>query len=190
MLSLAMRCLGTVAMLTNSWKSNGGDVWMLKDNPSWNTRGAAARATLFFAIWLMVAGWKPADIPVGLFAAAAAAWVSLALLPVQAAPPRYGALLTLLLRIMRGSAAAGFDIARRALKSQLDLRPGLAACPISLPQGTARNVFFAIESLQPGTLPAGVDGNDLIVHGLDISQPIAADLARDEAQFTLAVGHG
>ncbi len=161
---------------------------MLKDNPSWNTRGAATRATLFFAIWLMVAGWKPADIPVGVFAAAAAAWVSLALLPVTA-PPRYRAFLALLFRIMRGSATAGFDIARRALKQQLDLRPGLAACPISLPPGTARNVFFAIESLQPGTLPAGVDGGDLIIHGLDLSQPIAADLARDEAQFTLALIH-
>jgi multicomponent Na+:H+ antiporter subunit E len=163
---------------------------MLKDNPSWNTRGAATRTALLFALWLMVAGWKPADIPVGLFAAAAAAWVSLALLPVRAVRPRYRALLTLLLRIMRGSVVAGFDIARRVLKPQLDLRPGLAACPISLPEGTARNVFFAIESLQPGTLPAGMDGSALIVHGLDISQPIAAELAKDEAQFTLAVGHG
>jgi multicomponent Na+:H+ antiporter subunit E len=162
---------------------------MLEDNPSWNTSAAATRAALFFAIWLMVAGWKPADIPVGVFAAAAAAWVSLALLLVRTAPPRYRALLALLLRIMRGSATAGFDIARRALKPQLDLRPGLAACPISLPPGTARNVFFAIESLQPGTLPAGVDGEDLIIHGLDLSQPIAADLARDEAQFTLALVH-
>ena len=162
---------------------------MLKDNPSWNTKGAATRALLFFAIWLMVAGWKPADIPVGLFAAAAAAWVSLALLPVQAARPRYRALLTLLFRIMRGSVVAGFDIARRVLKSQLDLRPGLVAFPVSLPQGNARNVFFAIESLQPGNLPAGVDGNALIIHSLDISQPIAADLARDEAQFALAIRH-
>jgi multicomponent Na+:H+ antiporter subunit E len=160
---------------------------MLKDNPSWNTRGAATRAALFFALWLMVAGWKPADIPVGVFAAAAAAWVSLALLPVQAVRPRYRTLLTLLLRIMRGSVVAGFDIARRVLQPQLDLRPGLVACPISLPQGNGRNVFFAIESLQPGTLPAGMDGNDLIIHGLDISQPIAAELARDEAQFARAV---
>jgi multicomponent Na+:H+ antiporter subunit E len=162
---------------------------MLKNNPSWKPRGAAMRAALFFALWLMVAGWKPADIPVGVFAAAAAAWVSLALLPVQAVRPRYRTLLTLLLRIMRGSVVAGFDIARRVLQPQLDLQPGLAACPISLPQGNARNVFFAIESLQPGTLPAGMDGDDLIIHGLDISQPIAAELARDEAQFARAVAH-
>jgi len=162
---------------------------MLKDNPSWNTKGAASRALLFFAVWLMVAGWEPADIPVGLFAAGAAAWVSLALLPVQPARPRYRVLLTLLLRIMRGSVVAGFDIARRVLKSRLDLRPGLVAFPVSLPQGNARNMFFAIESLQPGNLPAGVDGNALIIHSLDISQPIGADLARDEAQFALATRH-
>jgi len=29
----------------------------------------------------------------------------------------------------------------------------------------------------------------LIIHSLDISQPIGADLARDEAQFALATRH-
>src|SRR5208283_1826245 len=110
------------------------------NDPSWKTRGAAARAALFFAIWLMIAGWKPADIPVGVVAAAAASWLSFALLPVPSVRPRYRAVGVLALRIMRGSVVAGFDIARRALKPQLDLRPGLVACPLALPKGTARNV--------------------------------------------------
>jgi multicomponent Na+:H+ antiporter subunit E len=152
-------------------------------------RGAAARAALFFGVWLMIAGWKAADLPVGVAAAGLALWASLALLPVRAVRPRYRALATLLLRIMRGSVVAGFDIARRALQPQLDLRPGVVRCPVSLPEGGARNLFFAIESLQPGTLPTGVVGDALIVHGLDISQPIASELAKDEAQFIQAIRH-
>lgn len=162
---------------------------MPPDAPVRDIKGATARGALFFALWLAIAGWKPADLPVGLAAAAGAVWVSLQLFPAPAVRPRYGALATLILRILRGSVTAGFDIARRALNPSLALQPGLVSCPISLPEGTARSVFFAIESLQPGTLPTGAQGDALILHALDVSQPVAEGLARDEAQFARALGH-
>jgi len=40
----------------------------------------------------------------------------------------------------------------------------------------------------PGTLPVGVDADSLVIHGLDVTQPIAQDLARDEALFMRALG--
>src|SRR5260370_23645201 len=46
--------------------------------PAWV---AAGRAILFLAFWLMIAGYDPIDLPVGLIAAAAATWTSLRLLP-------------------------------------------------------------------------------------------------------------
>ena len=157
--------------------------------PVRDIKGAAARGALLFVLWLAIAGWKPVDLPVGLAAAFGAAWVSLRFFPALPVRPRYGVLASLLFRILRGSVAAGFDIARRALNPKLDLQPGLVSCPISLPEGTARNVFFAIESLQPGTLPTGAQGDALIVHALDLSMPVAAELAKDEAQFARALGH-
>src|SRR6185436_12337862 len=45
------------------------------------TTVAIGRAALFFALWLMIAGYQPADFPVGLAAAALATWASLRLLP-------------------------------------------------------------------------------------------------------------
>ena len=42
---------------------------------------AAGRAALFLAFWLMIAGYDPVDLPVGLITAAAATWTSLRLLP-------------------------------------------------------------------------------------------------------------
>jgi multicomponent Na+:H+ antiporter subunit E len=162
---------------------------MPQDAPVRDIEGAVARGALFLALWLAIAGWKPADLPVGLAAAAGALWASLQLVPASKARPRYGALAGLIFRILRGSVAAGFDIARRALNPRLALNPGLVSCPISLPEGTARNVFFAIESLQPGTLPTGAQGDSLIVHALEVSLPVAAELAKDEAQFARALGH-
>jgi multicomponent Na+:H+ antiporter subunit E len=161
---------------------------MPQDAPVRDIKGALARGALFFALWLAIAGWKPADLPVGLAAAAGALWVSLRLFPAAAVRPSYRALASLILRILRGSVAAGFDIARRALNPRLELNPGLVSCPISLPEGTARAVFFAIESLQPGTLPTGAQGDALILHALDVSQPVAEGLAKDEAQFVRALG--
>jgi multicomponent Na+:H+ antiporter subunit E len=44
-------------------------------------------------------------------------------------------------------------------------------------------------SLLPGTVPAGSAGTRaLLIHCLDVEQPVAAQLAEEEAQFVQAVG--
>ena len=43
--------------------------------------GCSHRATFFLAFWLMISGWAPADLPVGLAAVAGATWTSLRFLP-------------------------------------------------------------------------------------------------------------
>jgi multicomponent Na+:H+ antiporter subunit E len=149
----------------------------------------AARVAFFFGLWLMIAGWSAKDLPVGLVAAGGAAWISLTLVPASGFHPRFAPLALLLARFLRGSVVAGFDVARRALSPRPDLHPGFIACPLTLPPGFARNAFCLHQSLQPGTLPTGAEGENLLVHGLDIRQPIAARLTADEALFKEAVSH-
>ena len=69
-------------------------------------------------------------------------------------------------------------MARRALRPDPDLRPGFVIAPLSLPPGNAREAFLAFASLLPGTLPTGIasDPQALILHGLDVRQPIVEDL--------------
>jgi len=149
----------------------------------------ASRAALFFAFWLAISGWKAADLPVGLAAVAAATWTSLALLPAKGSWLRPGALATLAVSFLRGSVVSGFDVARRALRPDLDLRPGFVMAPSRLPPGNARNAFSALASLMPGTLPVGMDVEDsLLVHVLDVAQPIAQDLAQEETLFIRTLG--
>jgi multicomponent Na+:H+ antiporter subunit E len=149
---------------------------------------AASRGALFFAFWLAISGWNPVDLPVGLAAVAGATWTSLALLPAKGAWLRLGALGRLAVSFFRGSVVSGFDVARRALRPELDLRPGFVTAPLRLPPGNARNAFSALASLMPGTLPVGMDEHSLLIHGLDVAQPIAQDVAREEILFMRALG--
>ena len=151
---------------------------------------AMGRAAFFFGFWLMISGSAIDGLPVGAAAAAAAAWTSLRLLPPGRSKVRPIALLMLILRILRQSMVSGTDVAWRALDPRLPLRPGFVAYPLHLPSGGARSAFCALSSMLPGTLPTGTDVNGaLLIHCLDVSEPVAANLAAEESLFMRAAGH-
>ena len=160
--------------------------------PSWG-RAAWARGTLYFGFWLLLAGpWEGgpdlevvADLMLGLLAAAAATWVSLRLLAPAPGRLHFGALARLAVHFVWQSVVAGVDVARRAFDPRLPLRPGYLLYPVRLPPGPKRSAFGAVTSLMPGTLPVGTDAQDaLVYHCLDMDQPVAANLTRDEALLT------
>jgi multicomponent Na+:H+ antiporter subunit E len=152
-------------------------------------RFAAPRAALFLGFWLMIAGWAPADLPVGLAAVAAATWVSLRFLPPGRAKPRLASLGALAASFLRQSVVSGTDIAWRALNPKMQLRPGFVPCRLRLPPGGERSAFCALSSLLPGTLPTGTDEDGaVLVHCLDVDQPVAANLAAEERLFMRAIG--
>jgi multicomponent Na+:H+ antiporter subunit E len=91
---------------------------------------------------------------------------------------------------VRQSVVAGTEVAWRALNPRLQMRPGFVVYPLHLPPGGARSAFCALSSLLPGTLPTGTDENGgLLVHCLDVEQPVAANLAAEETLFIRALGH-
>jgi multicomponent Na+:H+ antiporter subunit E len=160
-------------------------------------RAAAARGTGLFGFWLLLArpgdaavptaDWAAAvapDLLVGLLAAAAATWVSLRLLPPTAGRLRLAALLRFTLHFLWQSVVSGVDVARRAFAPSLPLKLGFLAYPVRLPTATGRAAFGAVTSLMPGTLPVGTDADGaLVYHCLDLDQPVAANLARDESML-------
>jgi multicomponent Na+:H+ antiporter subunit E len=152
-------------------------------------RAAAARAAFFLVFWLMISGWSPADLPVGIAAVAGATWTSLRFLPPKRSPVRLAPLAALAASFLRQSVISGTDVAWRALNPSLKLRPGFVACPLRLPPGGERSAFCALSSLMPGTLPTGAnEQGELLVHCLDVGQPVAANLAAEERLFIRAVG--
>lgn len=153
---------------------------------------ALGRALAFLLLWLAVAGLKLSDLPVGVATAAAAAWASLRLMPPSGRPVNGPAALSFLVEFLRVSFTSGLDVALRALRDPPDLRPGMVETRLSLAPGFARDAFCVVASLLPGTLLTGFDPNDdrkTWLHGLDVRQSIAADLAAEEASFIRIIGH-
>jgi len=147
------------------------------------------RAAALFALWLLLTGAAPGDLAAGAVAAAVASWASLRLLPPGARRADPLALAAIALRLPRQSLVAGADVAWRALQPRLPIRPGYVSHPLRLPPGPARGVFCALTSLLPGSVPSGADERGaLVVHCLDVAQPVAAQLAADEARLARALG--
>ena len=156
-------------------------------------RAILVRGTVYFVVWMVMAGGQLAHVAPGLVVAALATWVSLVLLPLDPgfAQVRPLAVLRLALRFVWGSIVAGLDIARRAFSPAMPLKLGYLVYPVGLPQGTSRNLFMSVTSLLPGTLPAGTDDSGrLIYHCLDVEQPVLQELGQEEAQLVAALGAG
>ena len=152
-------------------------------------RGSLARAAGFLGFWLVLSGFSPINLLVGALAAAVATWASLRLLPPGPWSLRPVALSGLVLRFLRQSIGAGIDVAWRALDPRLPLRPGFVVYRPQLPPGATRNAFCTMTSLLPGTLPCGSDeSGDIVVHCLDVAQPVVEQLAAEEALLVQVLG--
>ena len=150
-----------------------------------------ARAACFVGLWLVLAGPDIADLPAILIAAGAATWASLRLLPPQGFRLAPVAATVLALRFIRQSMVAGVDVSWRALMPRMTLRPGLVEWRPVLPPGQRRNAFCSLMSLLPGSLPAGPDeAGAIVIHCLDVTQPVAQQMTAEEALFIRATGGG
>jgi multicomponent Na+:H+ antiporter subunit E len=150
-----------------------------------------ARAAVFLALWLILAGANTADLPAAAVAVVAAVWASARLLPPGALRLSPGGIARLASRFPLEALTAGIDVARLAFSPRASLRPGFVICPSHQPSGPAREAFLMFASLLPGTVPCDAsDDGEVMVHCVDVSQPIAEQMARDEAGFMRALHDG
>jgi multicomponent Na+:H+ antiporter subunit E len=158
-------------------------------NEPWLLRPAMARAVGLGVLWLVLAGGNPVDLAPGAVAALAATWVSLHFLPSGAISVRPASLAGFTFHFLRQSVVAGVDVARRALDPRLPLHPGFVVYQPDLPPGPSQHMFTILMSLLPGTVPTGpAPGSGLLIHCLDVEQPITAQLATEEALFSSVIG--
>jgi multicomponent Na+:H+ antiporter subunit E len=167
------------------------DVSPPRHEPRSLARTALVRGFWFMALWLvLMPSIKPADLAVGLLVTIAATALSLHLLPPSAGRVRFGALLGFVPHFLWQSVVAGLDVARRALSPSMPLNPGFTLCRVGFPRGVARNEFAAITSLLPGSLPAGEEEDAIVYHCLDVTQPVAAQIAEEERRLSAALISG
>lgn len=157
----------------------------------WRFAAVAIRGAFFLGFWLLISGSGLADLAIGIAAAALATGISLRLLPDSHSRLRPVAVLALVANFFRQSILSGVRVAGLAFDPNLPLHPGFVRYRLRLPEGGARCAFQALSSLLPGSLPTGTDAADgaLIVHCLDTREPVAVNLAAEEALFMRATGH-
>lgn len=147
------------------------------------TKGWLLRFVMGYGLWLVLAGWSRSDALAGIPAAALAAWASVVLLPptVRLKPirvVRYAAV------FIWQSVAAGVDVARRVLRPDMSLHPGIVKVAPRFPAGSARLLFRGLASLQPGSLACGVDDEgNLLFHCLDTREDVVGALSQAQDEF-------
>ncbi len=86
------------------------------------------------------------------------------------------------------SVVSGFDVAIRALRVDMGLRPVLLNYSMSLPDGAPRRLFVNSITLMPGTLSVQMQGERVVVHALDERQPVVEDLQHLETRVGAVFG--
>jgi len=144
----------------------------------------ATRFIIFLVLWCIFDGIKPISLVVGLITAGLVTWSSLQLFPASNRRLRIFPFLALALHFMWSSIGAALEVAKYAFRRQPGLHPGFVTYDCDIPAGTKRDLYLSMVSLMPGSLPVDVDDNGrVIIHCLDINQPIAKQMANDEARL-------
>ncbi len=142
-----------------------------------------ATALALSLIWGALTGFRSDALIFGLPAVLAGAGLVF-LLPSRPGwrlSPR-GAL-TFVLWFAAQTVRGAVDVALRAFSPAMPLRPGFRRYPIALPQGAPRVMFLNTITLLPGTLSAEIAGDQVIVHMLDTSADLNADLGALETRI-------
>jgi multicomponent Na+:H+ antiporter subunit E len=89
---------------------------------------------------------------------------------------RWSGLLPFAGLFLRESVRGGWDVAWRVFHPHLPVAPGFVRFSTVLPEGPARHLFANVVSLLPGTVAAGFEGDDVIVHAIDVNSGVESSL--------------
>jgi multicomponent Na+:H+ antiporter subunit E len=154
------------------------------------TRPGLTAAFLCSVVWLGLNGTDLESWIVGVPSIALAAGVASRFPPARSFRFRWAGLFPFALFFIRQSVLGGWDVARRVLVRRLDIAPGFVTFETTLPPGPARHILLSSISLLPGTLSAGIAGNQIDVHAIDITAEPLPDLRRLEQRIAGLVRSG
>lgn len=154
----------------------------------WKTR-VLSRIMVLGGIWWVLVDGEASSWWFGLPAVGLAVMVSL-LLPPAPTPLHLspGGLALFMPFFLVQSLRGGVDVMRRALHPRLPLEPALICYRLGLGEASARVFMANAVSLLPGTLIADLDGDQLIVHSLDVRMPVHEQLRELERRVGRVFG--
>ncbi len=146
------------------------------------------RWLMFSLVWWALTDGDASGFVFGLAVSFLVAWISLLLFPPSRYLIRLQALPGFVLFFLSRSLLAAFDVSRRLLSPSLPVTPGYLRAVLSLPEGAPRWVLANTLSLLPGTLSVTLEGNEIELHCLDLTQPVRQDLEYTQARVAALFG--
>ncbi|QTL34644.1 Na+/H+ antiporter subunit E [Pseudoalteromonas viridis] len=139
------------------------------------------RALIFSALWLLLTKGAWSSWVVGIVVVPVSVWMSMCLFnstPITAGNNgkpvtgqlHYARLLRLLPYFLLNSLKGGIQTARMAFSPRIVMRPGTISYSVQLPAGHTQLWFIHLISLLPGTLSAQLEGKELLIHMLEVSE--------------------
>ena len=153
------------------------------------TRRLTSKALVLVLIWFILNGTDGASwiigVPTILLAVALAS-----LIPKQETPAFHLAATTSFLPFfLRYSVVGAWDVALRALKPRMNLRPATLHYRTTLPRGLPSVIFADATTLLPGTLTMSMDDDVVTCHVLDVDADPAAGLNQLETKVKRLFRH-
>ena len=88
----------------------------------------------------------------------------------------------------RQSLVAGMDVAKRILSPEMPIQPGEVTLELHLPEGAPRWLLAMTLSLLPGTLSVRLEEKSLVLHCLDIGEPVEVEVLNAERRVAAVFG--
>lgn len=135
------------------------------------------------AVWAVLTEGAPHGLIPAAVTILAAAMASIAVVPPRTLVLNPGAVLSFIPYFLFQSLRGGLDVAVRAFRPGLPLRPAVVVLPVRLPDGPARVALASAASLLPGTLAVRVTRDALHLHVLDEHADVPASIAELERRI-------
>ncbi|HLT14539.1 MAG TPA: Na+/H+ antiporter subunit E [Marinobacter sp.] len=146
------------------------------------------RSLSLFVVWWVLTLGDASGLGFGIVVSVIVAALSIRLFPPSGYRLRPFGLLLFFRYFLLRSVLAGLDVARRVLAPTLPVNPGEITLSLRLPEGSPRWLLANTLSLMPGTLSVLLDGDQLTLHCLDVSEPVEPDLREAERQIARVFG--
>ncbi|RFA31034.1 hypothetical protein CAI21_03425 [Alkalilimnicola ehrlichii] len=153
---------------------------------SW-LRSALLRSCSMAFVWFAFTGWQLSALRYGVPIVVGVAALSLWMLPPRPRQSVYWRVIVLVPILFWYSLVGGFDVAQRAFRPSMPIRPDFIQVRLRSPKGAAAIVLAYVVTLLPGTLVATVRVRSFELHVIDTEMANVAMLRRVEALLRWAL---
>ena len=156
------------------------NIWTRKMGlrPRWHR--LVLRVIVLAGLWFGLNGFDAKSWLIGIPAVVLAALINYKSLPRGSWRWRARGILPMLAFFFKESFLGAFDVAQRALRSNMPIHPGFVSYRCRLTSTSARLFFADLITLMPGTLSARAENADFLIHSLDTRGDVEASLRKLE----------